>query len=152
MKTREIQNFIEQILHKSGIVFDSVEDTVSQSGTLVFRVESPESKTLIGKDGEVLYSLTHILKTYIEKQYPENEKTYILLDVNGYQEEKIVKIKSIAHMMAERCRFFKTPIELDPMNPFERHVVHEFIQEQPDLQTESTGFGKDRRIIITYKK
>lgn len=152
MKTREIQNFIEEILTKFGITFDSVEDTISESGTLVFTIQSPESQLLIGRDGEVLQSLSHLLKRYVEKQYPENNKNHILLDVNGYQHEKIKKIKTIAHMMAERCRFFKTPVELEPMNPFERHLVHEFIQEQSDLQTESTGFGKDRRVVIIYKK
>lgn len=152
MKTREIQNFIEQILRMSACVFDSVEYSVSPSGTLVFAIQSPDSHILIGKDGEVLQSLAHILKKYVEKQYPDSEQIHILLDVNGYQEEKIKKIQSIAHMMAERCRFFKTSVELDPMNAFERHVVHEFIQEQSDLETQSTGFGKERRVIITYKK
>lgn len=152
MKTSDIQNYIEKIITILGVEFESITDSVSDSGTLVFSIQSKDSKFLIGRDGEVLKSLNYLVKKYIEKNSNPETNQHILVDVNGYQEEKIKRVKTIAHMMAERCRFFKSPVELDPMNPFDRHVVHEYIQEQDDLETESTGFGKERRVIIKYKK
>ncbi len=149
MTTNEIQNYIEKFVESMGFTLDSIDFDVSDSGTKVFKVITNNSKELIGRDGETLHAINHILKRFVEKN---GETGHILLDINGYQDKKVEKIKTIAHMMAERSRFFKSSVELDPMNPFERHIVHEYIQNQSDLETESTGFGKERRVVIKYKK
>ncbi len=151
MNTQEIQNYIEQLLTKGGFSFESIEFCVSPEGFSVFKIHSEkDSKDLLGRDGETLQALSTLVKRFSEKN---NEmKQSFSIDINDFQEKKIQKIKIIAHMMAERSRFFKSSVELDPMNPFERHVIHEYIQNQDDLETESTGFGKDRRVVIKYKK
>lgn len=150
MTTQDIQNYIEQCLKKMGFSFDSINFDIDDFGTKVFKVQTQESRELIGKDGETLQALNHLIKRFCEKN---GETNHIMLDINDYQEKKIQKIKTIAHMMGERCRFFKSSIELDPMNPFERHIIHEYIQQnQTDLETESTGYGKERRVVIKCKK
>ena len=53
-------------------------------------------------------------------------------------------------MMAERARYFKSSVEVDPMPAFERRIVHEFLSNATDLKTESTGFGHTRRVVIKY--
>ena len=55
-------------------------------------------------------------------------------------------------MMAERARFFKSRVELDPMNAFERRIVHEYVSQHKDLSSESAGVGKGRRVVISYKE
>lgn len=148
MTTNDIKNYIEKILHYMGFSDNSIDFDISETGTKVFKIENPTNE-LIGKDGETLNSLNHLIKRFVEK---EGEQSHVMIDVNGFQDKKIEKIKTIAHMMAERARFFKSSIELEPMNSFERHVIHEYIQEFNDLETESTGFGKNRKVVIKYKK
>jgi spoIIIJ-associated protein len=152
MMTHDIQNFIEETIKNLGFSITSIDFDVQESGGYVCRVISEDHRELIGKDGETLQSLNHLIKRFIEKNNPNNQETHFLLDVNDYQEKKIQKIKAIAHMMAERARFFKSAVELDPMNAFERHIIHEYIQNQDDLETESTGIGKERRVVIRCKK
>lgn len=147
--TNNIQNFIEQIMKIMGFSYNSIDFDVNEHGTKIFKISGEETKDLIGKDGETLQAINHLLKRLVEK---EGETAHVMLDINGYQDKKIEKIKMIAHMMAERSRFFKSAVELEPMNAFERHVVHEYIQNHNDLETESTGFGKERRVVIKYKK
>jgi spoIIIJ-associated protein len=53
-------------------------------------------------------------------------------------------------MMAERARYFKSSVAIDPMPAFERRIVHEFLSEASDLKTESEGVGPHRRVIIKY--
>ncbi len=149
MTTQDIQNYIEQCLKTMSFSFDSIDFNIDDRGTKVFKIKTQESKDLIGKDGETLQSLTHIVKRFCEKN---GETNHIMLDINDYQDKKIEKIKTIAHMMSERARFFKSSVELDPMNAFERHIVHEYVQNQEDLETESIGFGKERKVVIKYKK
>ena len=74
----------------------------------------------------------------------------ILIDINGFQKKRIEDIHAIAHMMAERARYFKSNIEVDPMPAFERRIVHEFLSDATDLKTESQGEGFARRVVIKY--
>ena len=52
--------------------------------------------------------------------------------------------------MAERARYFKSSIEVEPMAPHERRIVHEFLSEMADITTESQGEGKNRHVVIKY--
>ena len=74
----------------------------------------------------------------------------ILIDINGFQKKKVEGIHAVAHMMAERARYFKSNIEIDPMSAFERRIVHEFLSSATDLKTESQGEGRSRRVVIKY--
>jgi spoIIIJ-associated protein len=53
-------------------------------------------------------------------------------------------------MMAERARYFKSSIELDPMPAFDRRIIHEYLSTATDLKTESVGDGNKRRVMIRY--
>lgn len=149
MTTNDIQNYIEKLLKYLGFFENSIDFDISDHGTKIFKVKTNHSKELIGKDGETLKALNYLIKRFVEKN---GEEGHYLLDVNDYQNKKIERIKTIAYMMAERARFFKDSIELDPMNSFERHIIHDYIQTCEDLETESTGFGKNRKVIIKYKR
>lgn len=148
MTTDDIKNYIEQLIETMGFSSNSIDFDINDRGTKVFKLVT-EQKELIGKDGETLKALNHLLKRFVEKQ---GETFHVMFDINGHQEKKVDKIKAIAYMMAERSKFFKSSVELEPMNAFERHVVHEYIQTRDELETESIGFGRERRVIIKYKK
>ncbi len=146
----EIKKIIEELLSKLGFDFPNVSSELDMdSGSFWFSVESKDSNFLIGKDGETIQSLNFLLKRFVEKKYKENTP-HVTLDVNNYQKAKVEKIKTIAHMMSERARFFKSKIELEPMNSFERRIVHEYVSKHADLKSESSGFGKDRHIVISF--
>ena len=85
-----------------------------------------------------------------EKTINEEESTRIFVDINGYQKKQFDALRATAHMMAERARYFKSSISIDPMSAFERRIVHMFLQDQNDLQTESEGVGSDRHVVIRY--
>ena len=75
---------------------------------------------------------------------------HFTIDVNNYQEKKNEDIKNKATMMAERARFFKNNVEMIPMNPYERMIVHSLFTASEDIETESTGKGRERRVVIKY--
>lgn len=151
--TQEIQTYIEKIIQTLAVEYNDISIDISSSGSYIFNIQVDDSKFLIGRDGEVLQALNFIVRRYVDNQKSEEQgKIHVTVDVNGYQEEKNKRIKTIAHMMAERSRFFKSSVELDPMNSFERHIIHEYVQELDGLETESVGLGKDRHVVIKYKK
>ena len=114
------------------------------------------------RGGEALFAVNHLARRMIEAKIPkEIEKSYvldtakqeglgILIDINGFQKKRIENVHAIAHMMAERARYFKSNIEVDPMPAFERRIVHEFLSDAEDLKTESEGVGLSRRVVIKY--
>jgi len=97
--------------------------------------------------------LNHLVRRILESKLPEGSEDQgpsILIDIGGFQKKRVENVKAIAHMMAERARYFKSSIEVDPMPAFERRIIHEFLSEATDLKTESTGFGPSRRVVIKY--
>lgn len=143
-----IEEFIETLpFAKEAVIFE--DDT--ENNALWFHISSSDSRFLLGKDGEAISAINHLVRKIIEKNKGEEIlEIDFFVDINGYQKKKIDNVKAIAHMMAERAKFFKTNIEMDPMSAYERRIVHSFLQSVADVTTESKGEGKDRRVVIKY--
>lgn len=152
MLENELKNLIEEFFNKTPFVFDQVSVTLDMdSGSYWASIKSEDSKQMIGRQGETIQAINYLIKRILENKYKENTPR-IIIDVNDYQKSRIDKIKTTAYMMAERARFFKSKVELEPMNAFERRIVHEFVSTQNDLESESSGIGRSRRVVISYKE
>ena len=164
MENNEIQNLIKDLLEKATIPVKEItviekDGMGGSSKTTWFSVETNQPYHLIGRGGDALFALNHLVKKIVEAKTPSSfghppfaggEGNQILVDVNGFQQKRIENIHAIAHMMADRARYFKSSVEVDPMPAFERRIVHEFLSEANDLKTESTGEGMSRRVVIKY--
>lgn len=149
MSKELLKNKIEEILKYTSFVIDSCE-VVDDGGTLWCSIKTPDSKFLIGRDGEALKSFNHLVKKIIEKELGEESSPKMIIDINGYQKKRVENLKATAHMLAERARYFKSSIEADPMPAFERRIIHMYLENEKDITTESKGEGRDRRIVIKY--
>ncbi len=164
MNNQEIQNLIKELIEKTNVVVKEISFTEQTSsdgtGMTMFSVEVNDPYTFTSRGGEVLSALNHLVRKIIEaKTSPLAPSPYqvdggitksLLIDINGFQKRRIESIHAIAHMMAERARYFKSNIEVDPMSAFDRRIVHEFLSTASDLKTESTGEGLSRRVVIKY--
>ncbi|MEI7765138.1 MAG: R3H domain-containing nucleic acid-binding protein [bacterium] len=167
MDKNEIQNLIKDLLEKATIPVKEItiiekEGKGGSTGATWFSVETTQPYHLIGRGGDALFALNHLVKKIVESKNINKDLNNgaegidmrdlpaILVDVNGFQQKRIENIHAIAHMMAERARYFKSSVEVDPMPAFERRIVHEFLSEENDLKTESTGDGLARRVVIKY--
>ena len=162
MDKKEIQNLIKELIEKTTVLVNEISIleeeaslTNTKKGTSVtyFGVEVQEPHLFIGHNGEGLFALNHLVRKMIENKIPKTEKMeipQIMIDINGFQKKRIDNLRAVAHMMAERARYFKSNIEVDPMPAFERRIVHEFLSTATDLKTESVGFGSSRRVVIKY--
>ena len=161
MDKNEIKNLIKELIEKTTIHLSDIivaeENSPSSGKTIWFSVQVDEPHFFLGREGEALFALNHIVRRIIEPRTsigdtePENKKDFeISIDINDFQKKRIENIRAIAHMMAERARYFKANVEIDPMSSFERRIVHEFLSEATDLKTESEGTGRTRRVVIKY--
>ncbi len=149
MTPQEIKKIIEEMLTLTPLHVEEVNYNVEDDGSVWYAVKSNDSHLFIGRNGETLDAWNHLLRKIIEIRNKEVPFS-VILDVNEYHKKKADNLKTIAHMMAERARFFKASVSIDPMTAFERKIVHTFLQSANDLKTESEGEGRDRHIVIKY--
>jgi spoIIIJ-associated protein len=154
MNKDKIKEKIEEIFKHTACTLSKCE--FSEEGSMLWcMIETPDSSFMIGRDGETLRSLNHIVQKMIEKENPIKEDLVerspsLFIDINGYQKKRFDNLKTIAHMMAERARYFKSNIDLDPMPAYERRIIHMFLEGIKDIKTESEGYGPTRRIVVRY--
>jgi spoIIIJ-associated protein len=151
MNQDKIKEAIEQIFKYTTCTLSKCEFS-EDGGMLWCMIETPDSNFMIGRDGETLRSLNHIVQKIIEKDIVQTEekRPSLFIDINGYQKKRFENLKNIAHMMAERARYFKSNIEIDPMPAYERRIIHMFLEGAKDIKTESEGYGPTRRVVIKY--
>jgi spoIIIJ-associated protein len=149
MDTDAIQKEVETFVKKMGITVESIEP-VSVVAHQMFNIHTPDSKQLIGPQGEHLRSLNTILRRFVERSLDIKEGKF-MVDVNGYQHTHIRELEQKASLLADRVKTFKSSADMVPMNPYERMIVHAMFSEDPEIETESEGSGKGRHVVLRYK-
>ncbi|HYF13115.1 MAG TPA: R3H domain-containing nucleic acid-binding protein [Candidatus Paceibacterota bacterium] len=149
MEEGALQKFVSSLLDSLGI--ETSEVSVTSGHRTVVAVNTQDSKKLIGPHGEHLRALNTIARRLVEARHGE-EAANFLIDVNGYWEEKMETVRANARMLAQRARLFKHDVEMSPMSPYERLVVHELFSNDPEIKTQSEGEGKFRHIVLKYKE
>lgn len=138
---------INTLLQKTGI--DSSEVLIEEfAGQTIFQIKTPESRMLIGVQGETLRAFEYIVKKILEKD--TMEVFQFTIDVDGYKSKQIKNLQQKAIIMAERARSFQYDVELTPMSSYERLIIHSTLTNAPQVKTESRGEGRDRRVVIHY--
>ncbi|MFA6300922.1 MAG: R3H domain-containing nucleic acid-binding protein [Candidatus Paceibacterota bacterium] len=156
MKKDEIQNLIKELIEKTTVKLNTISILEEGPRSIWISAEVSEPHFFISREGEGLQALNHLVHRIVEAKTPREKNGSleqglgILVDINGFQKKRVENVRAIAHMMSERARYFKSNIEIDPMSAFERRIIHEFLSDANDLKTESTGMGRDRRVVIKY--
>ena len=147
----EVKKEIQSLLGALGVTVSSIEvkEKPAHKG-VTFSIESPDSKLLIGNQGENLDALTYILRRIIDTKFVEDSARDISIDVNGYKEAQAERLKGVAKMLAERAKMFKHDVEMEPMSSYERLIIHSAFENDPNIKTESHGEGRFRRVVIRY--
>src|SRR3989338_3811118 len=148
MNKTDVQNLIKELIERTGVSVTGISIMEGSLDEMHFKVEVPEPHLFVSHEGEGLNALNHLVRKMLETKLEENVN--ILIDIDDFQKKRIENVQAVAHMMAERARYFKSNIEVDPMSSFERRIVHEFLSDASDLTTESVGFGPTRRVVIKY--
>ena len=105
---------------------------------------------LIGYRGETLYSLQNILSAIAGKGI-EN-KVRVILDIEGYKEKREKTLEELAEKIAKTVIRTKKSVKLEPMQAYERKIIHSKLQKNPKVETSSVGEEPYRRVIVSLKK
>lgn len=118
--------------------------------TISLDVAGEDVGLLIGRHGETLVSLQFLVNAcLVGKQLPRN--TRVAVDVEHYRDRREQSLRGIALRAADRVRRERRAMTLQPMPPNERRIIHLTLQSSPYVETESTGEGPERRVVISPK-
>lgn len=105
---------------------------------------------LIGKNGQTLQAMNTVLKSAVSSEF--KRRVGVLIDINGYKEEKYQKVCSLAQRVAKTVQRTKTTAVLDPMPADERKAIHNCLSNMKYISTVSEGEGNQRRLKIVYNE
>ncbi len=150
MENFNLKTTITDLLQSGGFPFDEIRETLdAETNFTLFEIVTNDEKTYTAHYRDVLSAINFLVQRIAEEKTP-GIKHYFFVDVGGYYQKMISEIKVRAKIMAERAKSFKRDIECDPMPPYERLIVHSFLSNYPEVETESKGVGQDRRLVIKY--
>ena len=103
---------------------------------------------LIGYHGEAMESIQHLLNTYLYGKLKGTKRVFV--DVSGYREKRNGDLRTLANKIASKVLESKRSYRLDPMNSFERRIIHEELSKTSHILTHSEGVDPNRYLIIEY--
>jgi spoIIIJ-associated protein len=147
----QVKTILEAILKKIDSIY--IVSAFEYPDKLVLNIKGDGSGLLIGKRGQTLDALQHILIKIIQKSEGEGERNSkkIIIDTEKYREKKIEYLKDLAHKLADKVKQTGRPVAVNPMSSYERRIVHLALEKEEGVYTESLGEGLDRQVMIMPK-
>lgn len=145
-----IKGVISTILHKMGYKAKFVRFETQEDGKLYVEISSPHAGFIIGKRGKTLEAIQFLANLIVEKFIHRQPK--ILLDLENYRARRAEHLAELAKKLASQVMKTGKSRLLDPLNPYERRIIHLALQDSESVETKSEGNGVYKRIRITKKK
>ena len=143
----KVQDFVNGILDKMGLT--SRATVTDDNGTLNIEITGEDSGTAIGYRGEALDAIQYLVLTYLNQEKSEFKK--VVVDSENYREKRRETLTALALRLAEKAHRTARKIELEPMNPFERRVIHSALADSEIASTVSEGEEINRHVVIVPK-
>ena len=144
----KLTTFIKEVIEKMG--YDVTVDVMFREEKKIgIKLESSSSSILIGRKGKNLDALQLLLNVYAGKL--GHEEVRVILDTENYRIRREESLVRLAYTTADKVRSSKNSILLEPMNPFERRLIHTTLNDIPDIETKSEGDGLYKQVRVIYK-
>ena len=144
-----IETFIKGLLEHMGS--DAVPHAVKTADeTYLVDLVGENLGILIGRRGETLDAIQHLTNYAVNRG--QNKRVRINVDAESYRLKREQALQRLAQKVAGKVTRYRRNITLEPMNAYERHVIHAALQDHPDVTTFSTGTEPNRRIVVAYSR
>lgn len=125
--------------------------TVKEEDDLVtMNITGPKMGLIIGYRGETLDSLQYLVSLIVNKDHSKPYKR-VVLDTENYRQKREETLKRVAQKAAYKVKMSKRPYKLEPMNPYERRIIHSALQDDKEISTYSEGEEPYRRVVVEIK-
>ena len=157
IKVRKKSNILDDTYEFLNKLFDAMHMQVTatidyneEEKNMSINLEGEEMGILIGKRGQTLDSLQYLISLVVNKQSDSYIK--VKLDTENYRERRKATLENLARNLAYKVKRTRRPVTLEPMNPYERRVIHSALQGDRYVETHSEGDEPYRKVVITLKR
>ena len=148
VEEHEALDFLKDVTEKMGLTLSF--DVKAGKDIVYIEMSGKDSGTIIGKRGQTLDSIQYLTSLVINK----NSEKYIkvVIDAENYRAKRQKTLEQLSNRLAAKVIRNKKYVRLEPMNPYERKIIHATLQQNPEINTRSEGEEPYRRVVIELKK
>ena len=148
-KAEQIDAFLTGLLSHMGAQAKTV-IKMDENGTYQVELVGQDLGGLIGRRGETLDAIQQL--TGYAVNHGQSKRVRIHVDAEGYRAKREESLIRLAHKVAGKVVKYRRNVTLEPMNAYERHVIHTALQDTPDVTTYSIGTEPNRRTVVAYSR
>ena len=146
---KAVETFLKETLQAMGMSVE-IESTIEDDGSLNVDMKGDNMGILIGKRGQTLDSLQYLANRVANKH--QSGYVRVKLDTENYRSRREETLKHLAKNIAHKVKRNRRPVALEPMNPYERRIIHSALQSDPYVTTHSEGEEPYRKVVVTLKR
>ena len=144
-KVKAAVEYLQEVITKMGV--ENVTFSAVQKGeATIIRLDGEKLGALIGRRGETMESLSYLASLVANRL--EGDYIKLGLDVAGYRDKRESDLTALAQRIGAKVRKTGRSFAMEPMNPYERRIIHSAISKMEGVRSESKGEGRDRRVVI----
>ena len=143
------ESFLSGLLERMGVRAEiTIRDR--ENGGLLVELSGPGMGAVIGRRGETLDAIQHLTNYAVNRG--SEKRCHISVDAESYRAKREESLVRLAEKMAAKVVKYKRSMALEPMNSYERHVIHTALQNYEGVSTSSTGVEPNRRVVVSYER
>ena len=140
-------DFLKEVTEQMGLIVDVT--AKANEDSVLLNIQGKDSGTIIGKRGQTLDAIQYLTSLVVNKD--QNNYIKVVVDAENYRSKREKTLEKLANRLADKVVKTKRSVRLEPMNPYERKVIHATLQSNPRVTTRSEGQDPYRRVIIELK-
>ena len=144
-KVKAAVNYLKDVIEKMGVQ-DVKFSAVQKGEATIIHLDGEKMGALIGRRGETMESLSYLASLVANRL--EGDYIKLGLDVAGYRDKRESDLTALAQRIGAKVRRTGRSFAMEPMNPYERRIIHSAISKMEGVRSESKGEGRDRRVVI----
>ena len=144
-KVKAAVEYLQEVITRMG-VNDVTFSAVQKGEATIIRLDGEKLGALIGRRGETMESLSYLASLVANRL--EGDYIKLGLDVAGYRDKRESDLTALAQRIGAKVRKTGRSFAMEPMNPYERRIIHSAISKMEGVRSESKGEGRDRRVVI----
>ena len=145
----EIRAFLEGLLKRMDVKAD-IEISRRDGKSIAVNLSGPNMGAVIGRRGETLDAIQHLTNYVVNRG--SDKHMHICVDAESYRAKREESLVRLAEKMAAKVIKYKRSMALEPMNSYERHIIHAALQDYEGVTTSSTGTEPNRRVVVSYDR
>jgi len=145
-RTEQVDIFLTGLFERMDIEVDL--DITEEEGSINVIMTGKDPGALIGRRGETLDAIQHLTNYVVNRSV--SGRVRINLDAENYRQRRNEALESLASRTASKVIKYRRNMTLDPMNAYERHVIHTALQEHKNVSTFSVGSEPNRRVVVAF--